>query len=211
MPQSWEYYQQQETGGGVTYPLWWICGLATSANGTASGSISATLQANTLYAIPFDQMRAVTVSKMMINLTTMAGGAGAKCRLGIYKNTSNTNNVPSTLILDAGDVDIATPAPPAIVTIGGLNTALATDTRYWAVLLTNGNAANATIRGLGNPVWPVIYWGTFNQTNLFNNPTGLLLGSQTYGPLPAAFPTVTSTNLTFDYVPAIALAFSAVT
>lgn len=66
--ESWEFYQQPETGGGIAYPLWWICGLSTTLGPTAISVV--TLAGNTLYAIPFDQLRTVTVSKTVITLET---------------------------------------------------------------------------------------------------------------------------------------------
>jgi hypothetical protein len=111
--QSWEFYQQPESGTDIPYALWWPCGAVTNTSGY---NLSPT--ADTLYAVPFDQMRQVTVSKMII-LVSVAGGTGAKVRLGIYSNASNSNNVPSALVLDAGEIDVTT---TGIKQLTGLNT-----------------------------------------------------------------------------------------
>lgn len=205
--QSWEHYQQPETGPGIAYPLWWICGLSTTEGDLVP---TATLAGNTLYAIPFDQIRLVTVSKMIISLSTQ-GGADAKCRLGIYVNAADNNNKPSELIVDAGELDISNTSALGARQITGLNTILPTDTRYWAVLLTNADGANAQITGLA--FRHGIFWGARDKGGIvgFQPVTGLVLSHQTYGPLPVNFPAVSNANLVDTMMPAIALAFSSVT
>lgn len=85
--------------------------------------------------------------------------------------------------------------------------ALQADSRYWAVVLTNANAAGTQIGGIS----------TVDATpqGLINNVdrvTGVLVPNQTYGPLPATFPAINLSNLRLGMpVPAVVLAFSAVT
>src|SRR6266508_1207774 len=95
---SWEFYQQNEQG--TTYPLYWICGLnAASQGGDGTGLEDVDLVNGRLYSVPFDQMRAMTATKIIIDVR-IAGPAGAKCRVGIYQNDSDTNNVPKDLITE---------------------------------------------------------------------------------------------------------------
>jgi hypothetical protein len=66
--QSWEFYQQPDTG--TKYPLQWVAGVV--------GPIVApyppkTLPKDQMLLVPFNQMRAATLSKIGINLTTKGG------------------------------------------------------------------------------------------------------------------------------------------
>jgi hypothetical protein len=208
MAQSWEFYQQTETGN--TFTLWWICGKANSGGG--NGQASTALLANTVYEIPFDQMRAVTASKIMIYLT-QAGPANSACRLGIYKNDSNTNNVPNTKVVDAGELVIDGTATLGVQT-KAINTDLSADTRYWVVLWTNANAGGSIIHLTPGAVF---FWGAIDGGQ--GSPTFIapmfieLTGQQYPNAVPNSFPSVTNSNLVKDNsnCPPIALAFSSVT
>src|SRR5262245_50350969 len=124
---SWEFYQQPETGGTIAYPLWWVCGMATAVQ-APGGWHTPLVHAHTLWAVPFNQIRAVTVNKMMITITT-AGGAGARCRLGIYQNVADSNSKPGALLVDAGELDITTTGIKTLTL--GTPTNLLIDNRYW--------------------------------------------------------------------------------
>jgi hypothetical protein len=92
MPQSWEYYQQTEAGN--AYPLYWLCGLGGSVSGArtpalVTGAIGF-FQETGIYAIPFDQMRAVIVSKVFIDVVTASPNNG-KVRLGIYRSANEAS------------------------------------------------------------------------------------------------------------------------
>jgi hypothetical protein len=196
--QSWEFYQQPETGTGIPYALWWICGL----NGTAGLEIGILAGVNELAAVPFDQMRAVTVSKMSIAVTT-AGGAGAKIRLGIYQNAGNANNKPAALLIDGGELDVTTTGIKTLTIAGGQN--LTDNTRYWATLLCNDNTVAIQAIDPG----AMFFWGAAVVNNVFQPANGVS-AAQNYGALPANFPTPTLSTGGVKY-PAIALAFSSVT
>jgi hypothetical protein len=144
--QSWEFYQQSDTG--TKYPLKWIAGLTTA---TPLGTPSITLTKDILYLVPFDQMRAVTVSKMAI-LLRVAGKAGAKLRIGIYANNSSTDNYPKGRVLDAGEIDVS--GAGGVKEITGLNANLSADTRYWAAVLTN----DSTVQIGALPASSIIFW-----------------------------------------------------
>ncbi len=100
MSQSWEYYQQTEAGN--RFQLYWICGLPAAAQrlGIAFASPGFPLfplgptddtWTSRLWAVPFDVLKDVTVSKMLI---TVQGTARGVVNLGIYQNVSATNNFP---------------------------------------------------------------------------------------------------------------------
>lgn len=204
--QSWAFYQQIESGPGIPYPLWWICGLSSSIG--SIGFTSQLLTPNVMYAIPFDQLRNMTVDKMIIAQRNPANANG-KCRLGIYQNASSANNVPGARVVDAGE--LALDGANGLKIRSGLNTNLNADTRYWAVILTNADVGGGVgvITGMGVAGSPVIFWGAspHSSNQNFVAHTGLRLTDQTYGLLPANFPAVTAANLFGENVPAIALAF----
>jgi hypothetical protein len=87
--QSWEFYQQPY--GGTKYPLYWIAGANSAAAPNTTSGVQ--VKNNQLWLIPFNQMRAVTVDKIGIDLR-MKGAAGAKVRLGIYQNNASDDNYP---------------------------------------------------------------------------------------------------------------------
>jgi hypothetical protein len=152
-------------------------------------------------------MRAVTVSQMGI-LLVGAGASGARVRIGIYQNASNTNNLPAALIVDAGELDITSTGAKIIT---GLSVNLATDTRYWIALIGNTAAGAGFISGsLPAQVIPL---GAYmdSTTQLFRTATGLSLAGQTYGALPIPFPAVDSSALHTIGNFRIYLGFSSVT
>src|SRR6185369_5228521 len=102
--QSWEYYQQHEPAGPAK--LWWICGAASSYD-PATGSVPTRfgLDNRTIYAVPFDCLAKITVTKMSVKLRS--GPASAKARLGIYSQSSPNNNLPNTLEVDAGEINLS--------------------------------------------------------------------------------------------------------
>lgn len=67
------------------------------------GRATASLTANTLYALPLLVARDMTIDRIAIQVTS-AGAAGTKARLGIYE--LGTNLYPGALLLDAGEVDV---------------------------------------------------------------------------------------------------------
>jgi hypothetical protein len=198
--QSWEYYQQPNTG--TKYALIWIAGAANTQALVAAGT---QVVKNNLYLIPFDQMRAATLSQIGINLMTQ-GGTGAKVRLGIYSNNASNDNYPKGLVLDAGELDVSSGSGLGTKFITGLNQALAADTRYWAAIL--GNDSTLFVEGL--PASSVIFWGALSTGT--NNPVSLVQLSKTYGALPDPAPVTGANDLVgSSTVPAILLAFSSVT
>jgi hypothetical protein len=107
MSQSWEWYQQAETGGGVPYSLYWVCGLGGSTY-QAQVFPPLVLTNLTIYAVPFDQLKVASVSKMIINVRRPLQTNG-KLRIGIYQNTANPWSEPARRVWDAGEITLSRP------------------------------------------------------------------------------------------------------
>jgi hypothetical protein len=146
-------------------------------------------------------MRDVTASKIGIQVVT-AGNAGAKCHLGIYENAGNTNNAPSGLVIDAGELDISSTGFKSL----NIDQALTADTRYWAALLSNDGVAVVLTVAAGTSA-KSIHWGAAEPFGVIQ-PVSAVNSSQNYGALPNTFPTA---GLFLGGVnPMVALGFSAV-
>lgn len=209
---SWEYYQQPENAN-RPYPLWWICGAASSYDITNIQN-EASLFGEAIHAVPFDQLRNVTVSKISIYVTQPQPNING--RLAIYQNASNSDNRPNNLVVDAGTVSLSSMGTQT----KNINTNLTANTRYWAALQTTNIAANAPVRIRGIPYNRVIFWGALYNPGGTPPDDGFLPAieltkSQTFGTgAPNPFPTVGGANVLFgaqNNAPAIALAFSSVT
>ena len=87
------------------------------------------LTADHLYACPYLAARDITVDRIAIQVQTAA--AGKSIRLGIYNN--GTNLYPGSLLLDAGEVSVATTGMKAIT----INQAL-TKGLYWLAFASDG-------------------------------------------------------------------------
>lgn len=70
------------------------------ADGSPTGNVVTAV--DKLFAIPYPVVRTITVDRIALNVTTL-GEAGAKARLGIYKN--GTNLYPGELLVDTGEID----------------------------------------------------------------------------------------------------------
>ena len=189
--QSWEYYQQALSGNTIAN-LFWMCG---AANGAVYSPGRQLIQ-NVLMAVPFDQMRAVTASRIAIQVLT-AGNAGAKCRLGIYQNAGSTDSAPRTLVEDGGELDITTTGFKSLT----IDVNLTADTRYWAALLSNNT--NAVVAALQPQ--SIIFWGAALSGGVLLPASGVQ-ATQNYGALPNSFPSPTLVQ--GASMPAIALGFS---
>jgi len=194
---SWEYYQQKYTG--TEYPLVWIAGCATP--GPLTG---VTLMTNTLYLIPFNQMRIATLDKMGIEVTLAA--ALGKVHLGIYSNNADNDNYPAGRVVNSAELSFAT---AGLVETGALATDLTADTRYWAALLTNSSMAEINCL----PAASMISWGATAGGGVLLPISLNRISGVTYGNLPDPAPTNSGAgDLHQDLtVPAIYLKFSSVT
>jgi len=133
-------------------------------------SISQTAMiADTLYAVPFLVVRDMTVDRIAVNVITLDSGKSA--RMGIYKD--GTNLYPGSLLLDAGEVSVATGGVKAITIDQALAKGL-----YWLAIVSDGTPLNRiltyadTILGI-------------NSTHV-NSQTGWSIG-HTYAALPDPF------------------------
>jgi hypothetical protein len=138
MSQSWEYYQQTEAGNQIQ--LYWICGLPTAVLKLGIALVSPGFPlfprdandntwTSCLWAVPFDILKAVSVSKMLV--TVNDGGRGGVVNLAIYQNVSATNNFPGRRVTPQNlTINIGNPAGVKEVVINP-PVALTADTRYW--------------------------------------------------------------------------------
>jgi len=98
-------------------------------NGVIGGSATTSVAANYLYAVPFYAAAAKTVIAMILEVTTLGAGSS---RLGIY--TDDGSLYPGTRLLDAGTIDVSS---TGFKEITALNQALAANTLYWLVCVSN--------------------------------------------------------------------------
>jgi len=164
----------------------------TSGMNTKNSADVIALSANFLYTTPFFVGSVSTFDRIAAWITIAA--AGSSMHLGIYD--SNANNLPGSLVLDAGTVNTSTTLFKEINIDQELAAGL-----YWTCLLAS---ANITIKGL-------IQYGSdgmigFSSTN-FDLVPGYFTASQAFGALPATFPSPL-TNGTLK-IPSIALRRSA--
>lgn len=103
------------------------------------------------YAIPFYVPVAMTADRLSCEVTT-AGAAGSVVRLGIYNNA--TNDLPGTLLLDAGTV-VATSTGVKEATI---SQALAAGL-YWLSVTAQGGTP--TFRTIGSNSQPPVVSSSF--------------------------------------------------
>lgn len=125
---------------------------------------------NRLHYIPFQVTESVTFTRIGINVSTAASGAGI--RLGIYNSSSGA---PSSLLLDAGTVSAATTGEKEItisqaMTPGWYWLAMVTDNAAVWVTAENGASSGDTVRvnlgvatGAGNGVVYVFHAFTYGS------------------------------------------------
>ena len=149
-----------------------VSGQYTSGSSVSTGNAGVT--ANRLYYQPIYVPRTVTVDRIAVNHAATTAGAGSVMRLGIY---TSTNDLPSTLLLDAGTVDLTTAAALKTVTINQQLTAGV----YWLAAvgqITSGSPTFAT----GNPGMHVPdAGGTFTGVKFEGGVTGSLPATATPG------------------------------
>jgi len=142
---------------------------------TTAGGISSTVMAlNRLDAYPFVSPRGRTIDRIAFEVAT-AAGAGGVARCGIYQATSATNIYPSALVLDGGEFATTSTG----VKSATVSQPLEPEILYWFVI-TAGVAA-PTVRT--TPMW----WPMGMDSTLTNIGTRITV-AQTYGALPATFP-----------------------
>lgn len=177
--------------GGSGLEMWYI---ANCVNALALTTGAAT--ANVLRALPFvAPARGGTLDRLAFNVTTLLAG---NARIGLYKNVSESNLYPQTLLFDSGDISTAT----AGVKTASLAQDLEPGALYWVAIV--GSAA-ATMRALAVGGCSHIL-GTTNA--LGTAPTVGISVAHAYGALPATF-TGGGAAITAVPIPALAYRFSA--
>lgn len=138
-----------------------------------SGSTQA-LAANTIYYVPIRVRDTATVVRLGLKVTTAAAGKSA--RLGLY---NSANQVPTSLILDAGTVSVAATGVVEIT----LSHAIAPGV-YWLAVVSDGTptvmASPLTVEGM-----------SMIGTDTAGGTENLVLQAFTFGALPASAGTIT--------------------
>ena len=138
--------------------------------------LSTAMTANRLHAMPFLVARDITIDRIAIQVTALAAGASA--RLGIYN--LGTNLTPGTLLLDAGEVSVATTGIKAIVIDQALTKGI-----YFLVVVTDGTPSTYAFDESGDPL--TVQLG-YSSTYFLRTRHGYYK-SHTYAALPDPFGT----------------------
>ena len=132
----------------------------------------AAIAVDTLYTAPFMVPRLTTWDRIAIRVYT-AGAAGAKCRLGIYRDSGAC--YPGELVLDAGEVDCETTGTKAVTFSQQLTKGL-----YWLAFIGNDAAI-----GIARTSF---FQSVIGMESIITVQRGAVSQAQAYGSLPASFP-----------------------
>lgn len=160
-------------------------------------STQALASANSLRAFPFFVPKTMKFDRIAIRVTTLATGTTPKVRLGIYEDKGDGTVYPGALVLDAGEVDVNTTGLKEIT----IDLTLKGGKLYWLTLVGQDTASLvvaaipaadsiATFMGFDNGLTGTPYFG--------------YAITQSYGALPATYPTGSPTEWSLP-VPLIAL------
>lgn len=163
-----------------------VTGAAQTTQGIAS--------ANSLRAFPFYLPKTAKFDRIGVRVTTLASGAVPRLRLGIYEDTGNV--YPGKLVLDAGEVNVATTGVKEIT----IDQTLQGGKLYWLVLVGQDTTALVVAATAAGDVIPVLGY----ESDLSGTPLSGWAVTQTYGALPATFPTGSPVGWTLG-VPLIVL------
>jgi hypothetical protein len=157
--------------------------IAGCTNATALTTVN--MSDNLLMAMPFVMPPRFSVINRLAVFAVAGGSAGgANIRLGIYTAVSESDLYPSTLVVDGGEVNIAS-AAANVITAVTLSQALTPGRLYWAVLNIDVLGGTPTLRAMAvggaYPIFglPDTLSGTATQVGLS--------GSRTYAALPTTF------------------------
>jgi hypothetical protein len=124
---------------GVMSSAKWYEPLFNSSTTTAPGQ-------NTLTAVPLYIPNALTLDRIAIDCGTgQVGGAG---RIGIY--SSDSNDLPSSLVLDAGQVALTSSGIFPITISLALSPGL-----YWLAYASQGSGTQPSIRVISGATFPI--------------------------------------------------------
>jgi hypothetical protein len=133
---------------------------------------------DTLFAQPLWVAEAMTLDRLAVNVST--GASGALARFGVYTAAVTGNLYPDALLFDAGEVDAGTSGVKSVT----VNLNLAGGRLYWLAMMKNATGS-AWFR-CTNLAWAVDVLGVLS-TLPTTGAQGLSV-AQTYGALPATFP-----------------------
>ncbi len=153
--------------------------------------------ANSLRSFPFFAPKTQKYDRIAIRVSTFATGTTPRIRLGVYEDKGDGSVYPGKLVLDAGEVDVSTTGLKEIA----INLTLKGGKLYWLSLVGQDTAslvvaavpaadAAGALLGLDNGLTGTPYLG--------------YAVTQTYGALPANFPTASPVDWSLP-VPLIAL------
>lgn len=132
-----------------------------------------------LYFTPFYSWQRRTYDRIGVYVATLAAGANA--RLGIYEG--NVDRVPIDLLLDAGEVSVATTGAKELT----ISTELAPRRLYWLAFVSDGTPA---LRNYNAAEGGNLFVG---RKDSGSNSAAIrqVYGPHTYGTLPSTAPTLT--------------------
>lgn len=165
-------------GSGSNFaPTAYISGLYYSGLHSIEGG--STVVANRLYAFPFVAGATDTLTKLAVNVTTLA--IGGNCELGVYNDAAG---IPSTKLVDGGPVTVASLNKRELT---GLSISLTAGSHYYAVV----GCDNGTVV-LTGPLNTDYNISLFNGTDTPGATAEQIYGAWTYAAnsLPSTFPTV---------------------
>jgi hypothetical protein len=163
--------------------------------GTTSTLSTATLVASRLFAFPFIVPKTITLDRIAINVYTAGTG---NARMGIYRNSESLGLYPDQLVLDSGEVSIASTGVKSVTINQQLTAGL-----YWLVIVSNGVPVVRGCAILG--ITPLL--GYTSALGAEGAAVGLYV-SFTYAALPTTFPS-TPTKIVALPIPAVFVRVSA--
>lgn len=150
--------------------------------------------ANSLRAFPFFVPKTAKFDRIAIRVTTAGTGTTPRARLGIYDD--NGNVFPNKLVLDAGEVNVSTTGVKELT----INVTLQTGKLYWLVLIGQDTTSLVVAATAIGDIFPIVGY----ESDLSGTPLSGWAVTQTYGVLPATYPTGSPVSWTLS-VPLIAL------
>ncbi len=130
---------------------------------------------NNLRAFPFFVSESITLDR--IGVVVSSNAATAKARIGIYTSTSSTNLYPNALLVDSGELDVATTGLKSAT----ISQALTPGTLYWLACVTGTVAPNLRSLGTAQAI------PSLGFDNVFVGPGAGWIVAFTYGALPDPF------------------------
>lgn len=149
--------------------------------------------ANSLRAFPFYVPKLSRFDRIAIRVTTAGTGPTPRVRLGIYKD--NGNIYPSSLVMDAGELDVSATGVKELTINISLPEGL-----YWIALVGQDTTSLAVAATPNSDHYPIVGY----ESDLSGTPLHAWAHVQTYGALPTTYPTASPTGWTL-HIPLIAL------